>query len=92
MESKDKRHYFDMPDGISFEVPRDYATYCNGPPVQVGNSDCPPAQLAIEDADTEVRFESGGQCVSYDKSVFAGVLLTPEEDFCGALSLHCEPA
>jgi hypothetical protein len=70
---------FPLPEGVHFEVPRDYARFCNGHPVHVGSGDAPEDNVVVTWAADTIRFASGTAVVEYDLANVRGLLVNLAE-------------
>jgi hypothetical protein len=73
----------DLPEGITFEVPRDYAKYCDGHPVGLASVLTEDRQLHIHWDEQFVGFASSGVEVQVDRHSLLGLLLSESEELLG---------
>ena len=70
---------FDLPDTVSFGVPRQYASFCNGRIVQVDASNQAGGALCISWDESHLTFESRASRVRYRRDRVVGLFVNPEE-------------
>lgn len=73
----------DLPDNVSFEVPRDYAAWCKGTIVQVSKGSEPHGSLKISWDDQFLTLEGRDYLVRYKRDRIAGLLVDPSERVMG---------
>lgn len=74
---------FQLPDGVNFEVPRDYARYCNGRPVRVAQLDHAEAALLVAWTAESLRFAHQETTVEFERKVVRGLIVNLREQITG---------
>ncbi len=87
---------FELPYDVNFEVPRPFASYCQGTIVQIGASTVSEGILKVSWDDKSVLFESNGECVLFVRKSFIGLVVNASEEVMGQSIgtlrvIFCEP-
>jgi hypothetical protein len=77
---------FPLPDGVHFEVPRDYARFCNGHPVRVVSGEAPATSMLVTWAADVIRLAAGTVVVEYDLASVRGLLVNLAEPVTGMIA------
>jgi hypothetical protein len=76
---------FHLPDAVSFEVPHQYASYCNGTIVQVCASEEAHDVLKVSWGDDCLNFASNGYLVRYQRERIVELFVDPSEHVKGRI-------
>lgn len=72
-----------LPDGVNFEVPRDYARCCNGRPVRVAPLDHAEAAVLVAWTTEALRFANQDTMVEFERKVVRGLVVNLREQITG---------
>jgi hypothetical protein len=70
-------------NGVTFEVPRDYARVCGGHPVRVYSSSAAKDNLIVAWDDRVLSFASSGGTVEFDRASVFGLVADESEQLMG---------
>jgi hypothetical protein len=75
--------HIELPGGVNFEAPREYAAFCGGCPVRVTSLDRTEDDVLIRANIDTLSFAHGNTLVEYELSALVGLVVNMKEEIAG---------